>query len=442
MRYERLIMTSGDQAVSVRFHPRLTVIAGVGPLEREGITSELLGTLRGPRPGTNLEVVTDAGQHIAVLRPGWGMGDRALDAKTGAELTSRLTTPDGRLDLLAPLGFDLADARRQTRFSSLDLMPRETKDSLVLGLAARPQGELWRTAERLDAARKRLEAAATSLGATPEDTAAIAEVDARHREFEKAQDRCESIRHHGAFTGVACAVAGVPAVLMNRWSALGFVAVAAGFTLLAVLYRRRLAQAEKAEAEALEAAGASSYGGFLHRRVAAMIGAQESVRHEISAAVTEHRKAQAAWTALVGDVDLDWAMERKADIAAAAGCAGDPDAEAQAASLLRRRGADPRELAELVLKRIASLQTVGMSGESLPLILDEPFVGLDRARDPLAARAPRPRRRPSPNRAADRRSGHRRLGHASRDGGRPGGHEALARQGPPPAAHRQLTPAS
>lgn len=377
MRYQRLILTSGEHAVSVRFHPRFTVIAGVGPLEREGVTSELLGAMRGPRPGTNLEVVTDSGQHIAVLRPEWGLGDRALDALTGAELTDRLTTPDGRLDLLAPQGLSLGQARRLTRFSALDLMAHDAQESLVGVLATKPQRALWESADRLAAARQRLEAAATTMGATPEDTAVIAEVDERHRQFEAAQDRCEAIRQHGMFTCMACALAGVPAVLMNRWSAVGFVAVAVVFLIVGVVFRRRLEAASVAEATALDAAGAASYGGFLHQRVAAMINIQESQRHEVSAAVSEHRLAQAAWTAMVGDVDVEWALVRQAAIAAAAGSAGDIEGATLALKLARASQPDPRELAELLMARIAKLEEVGASGESLPLILDEPFEGLD-----------------------------------------------------------------
>ena len=43
MRYQRLILEAGSNAVTVRFHPRLTVIAGVGRAAREGLVGELLG---------------------------------------------------------------------------------------------------------------------------------------------------------------------------------------------------------------------------------------------------------------------------------------------------------------------------------------------------------------------------------------------------------------
>ena len=70
VRYERLILEAGPNAVTVRFHPRLTVIAGVGRAEREGLVGECLGALAGGRSGAHLEVVDDGGRRLAVIRPG------------------------------------------------------------------------------------------------------------------------------------------------------------------------------------------------------------------------------------------------------------------------------------------------------------------------------------------------------------------------------------
>ena len=65
MRYQRLIIESGSNAVTVRFHPRLTVIAGVGKVERESLIAELLGSLAGTRRGIQLELVEDSGTLVA-----------------------------------------------------------------------------------------------------------------------------------------------------------------------------------------------------------------------------------------------------------------------------------------------------------------------------------------------------------------------------------------
>ena len=379
MHWERLILSSPESSVTVRFHPRLTVVVGVGPLEREGVTSELLGALGGPRPGTNLELLGGDGRRIAVLRPGWGLGDRVLDPETGEDLTGRYETPDGRLDLLAPLGLTLAEARRRLRFTAMDALAPADEQLLIDGLAELSQAKLWAAADRLVAARAALERVSLELGMTAGDAGAIAEVEERHREFEKAQDRCDAIRHHGIFTGVACALAGIPAVFLNRLAAIPFVILAAAFTAVSALFRKRLEVARAREEEALRAAGVSSYGGFVHQRIAVLMNQQEFRFRQVSGAVAEHRRAQAAWTKLVGDVDVDWARRRQAAVAAKAGKAGDEEGMRLARTLRRSQPANPRVLGEQLLLRIQELQSVGPRGEEVPLILDEPFEGLEPA---------------------------------------------------------------
>jgi hypothetical protein len=379
MRWERLILSSPDSSVTLRFHPRLTVVVGVGPLEREGVTSELLGALAGPRPGTNLEVVLRDGRRIAVLRPGWGLGDRVIDPETGADLPATYETPDGRLDLLAPLGLTLADARRLLRFTAMDALAPADEQRLVAGLATLSQAKLWAGADRLVAARAALERVSRDVGVSESDSATIAEVEERHKRFEKAQDRCDSIRHHGIFTGVACALAGIPAVILNRMAAVPFVILAAAFTAVSVMFRKRLEEARTAENEALRAAGASSYGGFVHQRIAVLMSEQELRFRQVSTAVTEHRRAQATWTKLVGDIDVEWALRHQSAIAAAAGQAGDAEGMRLAQELRRVQPASPRLLAELLLQRVGELETIGLSGDAMPLILDEPFDGLEPA---------------------------------------------------------------
>lgn len=45
MRYERLVIEGGGASYVLDFHPRLTVISGVGQIERDGIVNELVGAL-------------------------------------------------------------------------------------------------------------------------------------------------------------------------------------------------------------------------------------------------------------------------------------------------------------------------------------------------------------------------------------------------------------
>jgi len=83
MRFERLTLVQGRHALTLGFHPCLTVIAGVGPEEREGLTGELLGALAGTRRGATLELVDDTGQQFAIHR-----GEMASDDKVCLLYTS------------------------------------------------------------------------------------------------------------------------------------------------------------------------------------------------------------------------------------------------------------------------------------------------------------------------------------------------------------------
>src|ERR671932_415088 len=102
----------------------------------------------------------------------------------------------------------------------------------------------------------RLKAEAEGLGAAPEDAPLIEEIEKRHIAFEGAQKSHENVRHHGIFIGAACAIAAVPAAIMNRMVALPFLLVAFATTVVSIIYRRRMERAHVAEQEALAAAGA------------------------------------------------------------------------------------------------------------------------------------------------------------------------------------------
>ena len=49
--FERLTIESGDATFTLHLDPRMTVIAGVGPAEREGLIAELVGGLSSGRNG-------------------------------------------------------------------------------------------------------------------------------------------------------------------------------------------------------------------------------------------------------------------------------------------------------------------------------------------------------------------------------------------------------
>ena len=68
MRYLRLLIESGSNAVTVRFAHRLSVVSVVGPLERESLVGELMGALDGSRRGIHMEVTDTQGRRLGFLR--------------------------------------------------------------------------------------------------------------------------------------------------------------------------------------------------------------------------------------------------------------------------------------------------------------------------------------------------------------------------------------
>lgn len=376
MRYQRLILEAGPNAVTVRFHPKLTVIAGVGRAERESLAAELLGALAGGRGGAHLEVVDDQGRRLAIIRPETGE-DRVVESETGRDVTSEFMRPDGRVDLLHHLGTTLDAARRRARLTATDVAALSRSDALVSALAAVDQNLLWAAAERARETDAALKAEVEAVGAAPEDAEVIEEIERRHQAFEEAQRRHEDVRHHAIFIGGACALGAIPAALMNRLYGLPFLAVAAVTTLVSIRFRRRMAKAEKAEQEALAAAGARSYIGFHLQRVNGLLEGASN-RRRLAALAEAHRQALAAWRELAGDVPPEWALTMRDRITAAARrlaeLGGPRPSEPGLPSL---RHVEPADLAHAFVSRLADLRHAGETGESLPLILDEPLAGVD-----------------------------------------------------------------
>lgn len=376
MRFQRLILEAGPNAVTVRFHPKLTVIAGVGRAERESLTAELLGALAGGRGGAHLEVVDDHGRRLAIIRPETGE-DRVVESETGRDVTSEFMGPDGRVDLLHHLGLTLEAARRRVRLSATEVAAVSHSDALVSALAAVDQTRLWAAAERVRETDAALKAEVEAVGAAPEDAEVIEEIERRHQAFEEAQRRHEDVRHHAIFIGGACALGAIPAALMNRLYGLPFLAVAAVTTLVSIHFRRKMAKAERAEREALAAAGARSYIGFHLQRVNGLLEGATN-RRRMAALAEAHRQAMADWHELAGDVPPEWALTMRDRISTAARrLAESGNARPGAPGLPNLRHVDPADLAHAFVSRLADLRHAGETGESLPLILDEPLAGVD-----------------------------------------------------------------
>jgi hypothetical protein len=373
MRFQRLLLEAGSSTVTVDLHPRLTVIAGVGELERESLVTELLAGLAGSRPGTHVEVMTDGGRRLGIMHPTRGGRDRVVELETHDDVTVEFATDEGGVDVLAPYGFTLASAKKRCRMSSEDMLTESAADGAIAALATVDQGRLWAAAQDVRESDERLKAEVAAAGGDPEDAPLVEVVERRHAAFESAQERLEYVRHHGIFVGGACVAAAVPAVMLKHWASVPLLIVAIVTTVVSIVFRRRMEKARRAEREALERAGAETYLAFRLQRMNSMFD-DGADRSRLAHAVGAHREALTRWAHLAGDISVELAFELRDRVVAAhhrlreaGGVVGGATAAA---------AAEPAELAQALIVRLNDLRHAGATGESLPLLLDEPLQGV------------------------------------------------------------------
>jgi hypothetical protein len=95
-------------------------------------------------------------------------------------------------------------------------------------------------------------------------------------------------------------------------------------------------------------------------------------------AADEHRQAVTEWEAIAGEVQVAWALEHKEEVLAAARLRKDVSALGNLSTTAPDVDSDATtDLARALVARLTELRKLGLSGESFPLVLDEPFVGLD-----------------------------------------------------------------
>jgi hypothetical protein len=381
MRVERLVIEAGANTFTVDLHRKLTVVAGMGPVERESLIGEMIGSLAGTRPGVHLEIEDDQGRHLAVFRPDDGR-PRIVDVDTVQDVSAEFRTLDGRLDVLARIGVDSRLARRLMRLNAADLVATSATDTNIDNLAAVDQSKLWDAAERARLADDQLEIAAEATGAAPEDAEIIDRVERHHSELEAALDRQEKMRLWTIFVGGLSAIAAVPVALTYVMLAIPLMVVALLMAMLSIWYRVRISRAERNEERALAEAGAQTYLGFHLQRVNGLL-ANDAHRKRLMQAAEERREAVAEWNRLAGDIPVEWALEHRDQVLTAAKISrGAVDIDRISAQAMVSRDLT-NELAQTVVARISEVRSVGSNGESLPLVLDDPFHNVEPSVKPL-----------------------------------------------------------
>jgi hypothetical protein len=382
VRLERLVIDSGGHTFTADFHPKLTVIGGLEPASREALAGEVIDSLAGARPGVHLELEA-GGRNLTVFRPATGR-HRVIDTDSIADVTEDYLGADGSIDLFASQGVERALARRTMRLTQDDLSLRGGADELVARLATVDQRSLWQAADRLGAADRAIEAAAADTGTSATDVAVVNAVEDRHRALVAATETYERIRLISLTIGDVAAIAGV-ALMYTESVAAGapFVLLALAGLILALYYRRNVGKAKKAERDVLSAAGASDYGAFHLERVSALLDS-DNERRAFMRSVGEHRQAAEAWERMAGDISLSFAVAHRSQIEGTARLQHGVGALQHLSDSTPEVPADvTAELAQALISRIEALRALTAGDETLPLVVDDPFEGLEPTMKPM-----------------------------------------------------------
>jgi hypothetical protein len=380
MRVERLVIEAGESTFTLDLHPRLTVVAGMGRIERESLIGEIVGALGGSRPGVHVELEERSGRHLAVFRPTTGR-HRIVDVDLARDVTAQMADEHGDCDLLDHLGLDEATARQTMRLGPGDLVTSSDHGKAVEALAGLDQRRLWAAADALHQAEDDLSTDAHALGSAPEDADIIDTIEARHFAVERAAESFESTRKRTFYIGGLSSVATLPGVLFGGAAGFGFLAIAVVAVIASLLARARLIRAGRAEAAALQEAGATTYLGFQLERVNALLGDDDSRRVLMGRAGTR-RAALAEWQQLAGEIPVEWALTHREEVSAAARLRREVDALGALSSTAPTIGDDTTDaLAHALVSRLAEARSV--AGEGVPLVLNDPFQQLDASVKPM-----------------------------------------------------------
>ncbi len=377
MHFERLVIEAGQRTFSLDLHARVTVVAGVGRLERDGLLNELVTALGAGRAGVHLELGSDAGTRYTIFRPVGGPV-QVIDVDHTQDVTPAFVGTDGVVNLLERAGLDERSAKHKMRLTESDLATSSTRQEYIFTLAHVDQGRLWDVAWKVKEREERLDEIAAAAGSTAEDVEAAQEVDRRHHDFDAAQERHERMRHLWFMVGGIAAISAVPAAMVaGGWLAVPLILAALATTVASIVFWVRLGLARRREDEALRRAGANSYLTFQVSRVNGLV-ANDQNRRELLRAAEYHRAAMVEWRLLAGDVPVDWAMEHRHDVRQAAtqlrhAIGGVRNPMFTTMSEAEETSADIRHL---LLARLEEMRNLGSGGESFPVILDDPFAQL------------------------------------------------------------------
>ncbi|WP_426574288.1 hypothetical protein [Aquihabitans sp. McL0605] len=370
MQYTRLVIEEGATTFSLSFHPRLTVVAGVDASARKGLVAELIGGLGSTRTGVNLELTDDRGRRLAVLRPASG-GHRVIDLTSGSDVSEEFRGGDGRLDVLGRYGMDARKANDALHLDRIGLNRDAQRDDVVQRLSELDQTELWSTAARVRITEDELRALGESRD-LDEDAELVARIERHHHTLEAVLDQHRRLRRDASMVCAVSLLAAMPVALVRPGMAVPILAIGLITVLMAFMLRARVEAVQRQEQSALADAGVNSYLGYVVGRVNDMMDDTESRRRRLAVA-EDHRAAAMRWTRLAGDVSVEWALSHHEEIETAARLRRELSNLGQISTTAPALDEETTALAQSLISHLGRLRTLGSGGESLPLILDDPF---------------------------------------------------------------------
>ena len=372
MQYTRLVIEEGTTTFSLSFHPRLTVVAGVDAGARKGLVAELIGGLGSTRTGVNLELADDRGRRLAVLRPATG-GHRVIDVTSGTDVSEEFRGPDGRLDVLGRFGLDARSASDTLHLDRTGLARDAQRDDVVKRLSEIDQTELWSTAARVRITEDELKALGEDDRSSDEDAELVARIERHHHGLEEALDQHRRLRRDASMVCAASLIAALPVALIRPGLAVPILAIGLVTILLAFMFRARVEAVQRMEQSALSDAGVDSYLGYVVGRVNDMMEDTEARRRRLAVA-EDHRAAAMRWTRVAGDVSVEWALSHHEEIETAARLRRELATLGQISTTAPALDDETTALAQSLITHLGRLRTIGSGGESMPLILDDPFI--------------------------------------------------------------------
>lgn len=354
-------------------HPRLTVISGVAENVRAALADEIIGAMSATRSGIHLELVEDDGRQLVVFRPSRA-AHRVVDVASGSDLSDEFRSSDGRIDLLRWQEIDSRLAQDLLLFDANSKGPANGDDATLSRLAEVDQASLWSAASRVRITADEYREASGGLEKSgDEETAAI--IERRHQAYEQADQRAERFRRMSTVVAAVAAALAVPTWVVSPASSVPMVAIAAISMLLVFVYRARAESIHRAERAALAEAGADSYLGYMVHQVDEIFDGTEK-RKRLSAVADDHRSAAIRWTDLAGAGSVEGAFEHHDEIAAPAELRRQLRTLGRVSAGSSEVDEDVVDMAQSLVAHMARLRRGGREGESLPLILDDPFGSL------------------------------------------------------------------